>query len=245
MRRIRGRTLLLATSAAAAIGAGAAVAAIPSSGGAVNGCYERVTGILRVIDSDAGKTCKSFENPITWSVRGPQGERGEPGAAGPAGPAGAPGLQGPAGPEGAKGEDGAAGPRGEQGPPGEAGPRGLDGQAGPAGPAGSTGPAGPPGPPGPPGAGSAYNPAWTIVSHEFEIPPAHDGVAGTASCSTTPATPRPMGGGVAILDHEGEARITQTLPYSAGWIAVVRNDSGRPFNGVTIRARVFAICSAR
>ncbi len=140
--KIRGRTLLLAAVAAVAVGAGAAVAAIPSSSGAVNGCYEKVTGILRVIDTDAGKTCKSFENPITWSVRGPQGERGEPGAVGPAG---ASGPQGPAGAPGARGEDGAAGP---QGPQGDAGPQGLRGEQGATGAAGAAGPQGASGPQG-------------------------------------------------------------------------------------------------
>ena len=86
MRRIRPRTLLLGIVAAIAVTAGAGAAAIPSSSGAVNGCYERITGILRVIDTDSGKSCKSFENAIVWSVRGPQGPAG---ATGPKGDPGA------------------------------------------------------------------------------------------------------------------------------------------------------------
>jgi hypothetical protein len=98
MRRIRGRTLLLATVAAVAVTAGAGYAAIPSSSGAVNGCYERITGILRVIDKDAGKSCKSFETAIAWSVQGPTG------------PAGAIGAQGEPGVRGEKGEPGTPAP---------------------------------------------------------------------------------------------------------------------------------------
>jgi hypothetical protein len=90
MRRIRGRTLL-AAAVTVAVTTGVGYAAIPSSNGAVNGCYERITGILRVIDTDAGKRCKSFETPLAWNVQGPSGA---PGATGPKGDTGAKGEQG-------------------------------------------------------------------------------------------------------------------------------------------------------
>ena len=106
MRTIRRRTLALATIAAVAVGAGAGYAAIPGSSGAVNGCYEKKTGILRVIDKDAGKSCLAFESPIAWSVQGPKGDPGAPGAAGPKGDTGAPGVQGPEGPPGPAGAAG-------------------------------------------------------------------------------------------------------------------------------------------
>ena len=130
MQRIRTRVVLITGVAAIALTAGVGFAAIPSSSGAVNGCYEKNTGILRVIDTDAGKTCKSFESPITWSVQGPQGAMGPMGAAGPqgekgdVGPAGAEGLAGPMGPAGAAGPAGPAGPQGPRGEQGAAGPRG-------------------------------------------------------------------------------------------------------------------------
>ena len=85
---------MLAAALTVAVTTGVGYAAIPSSNGGVNGCYEKVTGILRVIDKDAGKSCKSFETPIVWSV------------------------QGPAGPAGATGPKGDTGERGEQGDPG-------------------------------------------------------------------------------------------------------------------------------
>jgi hypothetical protein len=83
--------MLVAATAALAVAAGAGYAAIPSSNGTVNGCYERKTGLLRVIDKEAGKNCLSFENPIGWSVQGP---RGLAGAIGPKGDPGAKGEQG-------------------------------------------------------------------------------------------------------------------------------------------------------
>ena len=138
MQRIRVRTLLLAGAVAVAVGAGVGTAAIPGSSGAVNGCYEEVTGVLRVIDAEAGKTCKSFELPITSNVRGLQGERGSAGSPGPQGATGAAGHRGdtgPAGPQGATGMQGERGPQGPAGQPGGQGPAGAPGPAGPACPA--------------------------------------------------------------------------------------------------------------
>lgn len=98
--------MFLGAAAIFVIGAGVAWAAIPGSGGVINGCYEKRTGILRVIDVEAGKACLSFETPISWSQRGPQGDPGVAGAQGPEGPQG---PQGPPGPPGPPGELGALG----------------------------------------------------------------------------------------------------------------------------------------
>ena len=51
----------------------------------------------------------------------------------------------PAGPQGSKGDTGAAGPQGSKGDTGAAGPRGATGDTGAAGPRGATGATGPPG----------------------------------------------------------------------------------------------------
>jgi hypothetical protein len=85
-----------------------------------------------VIDAEAGKTCLSFETPITWNQRGP---------AGPQGPKGDKGDQGAQGPPGPKGDDG---DQGEPGPTGATGPKGDKGDTGA------------PGPPGPSGASTTY-----------------------------------------------------------------------------------------
>jgi hypothetical protein len=79
---------------ALALAAGAAYATIPGSGGVINGCFEKRTGILRVIDVDAGKSCLRIEAPIRWNERGEKGDQGDPGLPGP------PGATGPAGPPG-------------------------------------------------------------------------------------------------------------------------------------------------
>ncbi|MGH3370629.1 MAG: hypothetical protein ACRDPR_11570 [Nocardioidaceae bacterium] len=101
MRLKRRLTIAAATLALVAAAGGIASAAIPGLGGVINGCYEKRTGILRVIDAEAGKKCLSVETPISWNQRGEKGYKGDPGPAGPkgdTGPAGPPGPAGPAGP---------------------------------------------------------------------------------------------------------------------------------------------------
>jgi collagen triple helix repeat protein len=126
MRHIRSRRIVILACVAVALSAGVAYAAIPGSSGAINGCYEKRTGILRVIDAEAGKSCLSIETPISWNQKGLKGEAGP---AGSAGPQGNPGPEGPAGPRGPQGEAGPAGPKGEPGADG----KGLSAQSCPAG----------------------------------------------------------------------------------------------------------------
>lgn len=85
-----GRRLLMLIGACAVFvaAAGLAGAAIPGSTGVVNGCYEKRTGLLRVIDAEAGKRCLSIETPIAWNQQGLPGERGAEGPPGPKGDAG-------------------------------------------------------------------------------------------------------------------------------------------------------------
>jgi hypothetical protein len=66
--------LLLIAGAVVALGAGFAYAAIPGAQGVINGCYEKRTGLLRVIDAEAGKKCTYWETPITWSQQYLAGE---------------------------------------------------------------------------------------------------------------------------------------------------------------------------
>jgi hypothetical protein len=156
-----GLRMFLAAAAIFVIGAGVAWAAIPGGSGVINGCYEKRTGILRVIDVEAGKRCLSIETPISWSQQGPQGEpgpqgergvQGEQGLPGERGADGARGPQGEAGPPGATGTPGAqgsVGPKGDTGAQGLQGPPGANGRDGAQGPRGDIGPQGPAGPPGP------------------------------------------------------------------------------------------------
>ena len=118
----RGIRLPLAVGLIGILGfsSGVVYAAIPNSETAViNGCYEKNTGLLRVIDAQAGKTCTRWELPISWNQRGPAGPAGAIGPQGERGDAGADGLQG------AQGAQGPAGPAGERGPQGPAGPAGT------------------------------------------------------------------------------------------------------------------------
>ena len=83
------------------VGAGAfATAAVVSSDGTINACYDKKKGDLEV---RKGKKCGKGEKKISWSE---EGEKGERGAQGPAGAAGAQGPQGPAGAAGTNGTNG-------------------------------------------------------------------------------------------------------------------------------------------
>lgn len=87
---MRKALTMLTATAALVLATGAAMAAIPDSGGVIHGCY-RLDGLLRVIDKEAGQTCRPSETELSWNQTGPQGPQG------PAGPTGATGATGPQG----------------------------------------------------------------------------------------------------------------------------------------------------
>ncbi|EDK72407.1 hypothetical protein TM7_0473 [candidate division TM7 genomosp. GTL1] len=45
-------------------------AAIPGTNGTINGCYNRLTGVLKVKDVETGQTCNGLENDISWPSQG-------------------------------------------------------------------------------------------------------------------------------------------------------------------------------
>jgi collagen triple helix repeat protein len=146
LRRRAMRMLLAATAMLAAATGGIAVATIPGSDSVVNGCYEKRTGILRVIDTEAGKACITrYETPINWNQKGPKGEPGLQGIQGDKGQQGLQGIQGEKGVQGEKGIQGEKGLQGVQGEKGETGDQGLQGIQGERGPEGARGETGPPG----------------------------------------------------------------------------------------------------
>lgn len=49
------------------LGGRIAYASIPDSNGVVHGCYQKNSGDLRVIDTNAGGGCASSENPLSWN----------------------------------------------------------------------------------------------------------------------------------------------------------------------------------
>lgn len=75
-----------------AIGAGAAVASIPTADGVIHACYKNTAGEVRIVEAD--NNCKSTEQPLSWSQRGPAGPAGLAGPAGPTGQAGRDGVPG-------------------------------------------------------------------------------------------------------------------------------------------------------
>jgi hypothetical protein len=89
-RRVRLSTVVAATAALCVAMAGIGYAAIPDGTGEIHGCYNKVNGQLRVIDTDG--ECKQPESAISWNRVGPQGPQGPQGLQGPEG------AQGPAGP---------------------------------------------------------------------------------------------------------------------------------------------------
>src|SRR3712207_269865 len=89
VRWVMGLAVVIAVAGAVGVASGA----IPGLNGTISGCYAKATGLLRVIDAEAGKAClATSEVPIRWSQTGPQGPTGPRGATGPQG------ATGPAGP---------------------------------------------------------------------------------------------------------------------------------------------------
>lgn len=104
------------------------------AGGAINGCYQRTNGQLRVVEP--GEVCRTGELAISWSATGGAGAQGATGATGTQG---ATGTSGTNGTNGTNGATGATGPVGPGGPAGATGSAGQDGATGASGPAGATG----------------------------------------------------------------------------------------------------------
>jgi hypothetical protein len=91
-RSVGTKLAFAAGGAAAALAIGAAAfASIPDSGGVIHGCYQKNSGIVRIVDTANG-SCANGEIAIQWNDTGPAGTQG------PAGPQGPVGPQGPGGP---------------------------------------------------------------------------------------------------------------------------------------------------
>jgi hypothetical protein len=98
--------IAIATAVASMAAVGVATGAIPGGDGTINACHAKVANVryLRLIDKQAGESCKSSEKQLTWNQKGP---KGDPGVQGPKGDRGPQGLQGPKGDPGEPGSGGA------------------------------------------------------------------------------------------------------------------------------------------
>jgi hypothetical protein len=82
-RRVATSVVVLALSAV-----GVGYTAIPSASGVISGCYDLKTGLVRVVDAEAGARCDAKkEGALDWNRTGPQGAQGATGPQGPAGTA--------------------------------------------------------------------------------------------------------------------------------------------------------------
>jgi len=80
MRSLSGGCRRLAVPSAivgAFAAAGIVYASIPDASGVIHGCYARIGGGLRVIDTGTGQRCNaSRETPLSWNQSGPPGAPG-------------------------------------------------------------------------------------------------------------------------------------------------------------------------
>jgi hypothetical protein len=81
------KLVALAGAAMFVVGGSIAWAAIPDSGGVIHGCYDNLSGKLRVADTEDGdpKACGNNETALRWGQQGPSGATGETGSQGPPG----------------------------------------------------------------------------------------------------------------------------------------------------------------
>lgn len=86
------RTLIAAAGLLVLVAGGAAWATIPAADGTFTACV-KADGTLRLVDAEAGATCKASEQPVTWSKTGPTGPTGPQGPPGPQGPSGLSNVQ--------------------------------------------------------------------------------------------------------------------------------------------------------
>ena len=74
MKHMPNRALIVIGAALAlGIGGGVAVAQIPSSDGTITACMTPPAGTIRLIDAEAGATCKKGEKQVTWNEAGQPG----------------------------------------------------------------------------------------------------------------------------------------------------------------------------
>ena len=88
--------IALAGAVASLAAVGVATGTIPGADGTITACHAKVSGVryLRLIDKQAGESCKAQEKLLTWNQKGPKGDPGPKGDRGPKGDPGPPGASG-------------------------------------------------------------------------------------------------------------------------------------------------------
>ena len=83
MRSLPGGRWIVVTAVVGGLAAaGAAYASIPDAGGVIHGCYKKVGGALRVVDSSVGMRCNGSETALPWNQVGLRERRAQPGRPG-------------------------------------------------------------------------------------------------------------------------------------------------------------------
>lgn len=77
-------TFLVAVALATSLVTAGAWATIPDGSGAINACYSKANGALRVVEQ--ASDCRAGETGLIWNQRGRTGDTGPQGPAGPANP---------------------------------------------------------------------------------------------------------------------------------------------------------------
>ena len=68
-----------------------AIVAVSMAQNQINGCYNKVSGVLRIV-TGSKPACTNGETPISWNKVGPKGDKGDTGATGATGPTGPAGV---------------------------------------------------------------------------------------------------------------------------------------------------------
>lgn len=86
-RSVRQRPLVIAGVSAAlvAVIGGVAFAGVPGPTGVIAACYGESSRLVRIIDEEAGQSCRGDENALTWNQKGEKGAQGDRGPQGPSG----------------------------------------------------------------------------------------------------------------------------------------------------------------
>ena len=163
----------------------------------IHACAKKNGGDMRYVADVA--ECRPSEDPLQWSVQGPQGDTGEQGLTGP---------QGGPGPAGLNGQNGAPGAAGSPGADGAPGQNGADGGPGPPGPAGES--------------ARRYEFVGFSSALVSALVNGNHGTAGMSHlCDSQHPGSRMCTSNELIYSHFTESDFSGDLPHTRGWVQPV------------------------